>query len=282
MTPPTTTALEEQATSVAELATGGSWADPPPAGGGDVDEWDDHGNVIEILASYGAAWLVDHLRPLQDVLDQLAGQPDAIRECSEAWLAASERLDDIGHEWARTSVSDTTTWTGEAGDAYRAFAAEQASAVRACGLAAKGIGAVVVLVAEAVAQIRAQVRALLVDLVQRLIEWLIASMASLGLVGPAAAHAVEPAVQDTNNKIIDRLHVLQGTFDRAGAILSDLLRILTESDAVITRAHRKKKQSTGKSKVGKHEKGESRKERDEGGEKGDARRRGNPNKRSRN
>ncbi|OLF06423.1 hypothetical protein [Actinophytocola xanthii] len=278
MTPPTTTPLEDEARSVSEVAIGGSWVDPP-AGNGAVDEMDDESNVIEILASYGAAWLVDHLRPLQEILDHLAGQPDAIRACSQAWLDASARLAGVGDEWARACVDDTATWTGEAADAYRAFAAEQASAVRACGLAAKGIGIVVVLVAEALAQIRAEVRALLVDLVQRLIQWLIASMASVGLVGAAAADAVEPAVQDTNNKIIGRLDVLQGTFDRADGILAALLRIFTESDASVTHAHRRKKQSTGKSKRGKHERGATRKSRDEGGERGDDRRRGNPNKR---
>jgi hypothetical protein len=279
MAAPTTTALEDEAVSVAELAVSGSWVDPAASGGAPVEELADDANVIEILASYGAAWLVDHLRPLQDVLDHLAGQPDTIRDCSSAWLDASERLTDVGDEWRRISVEDTTTWTGEAGDAYREFAAEQASAIRASGLAAKGIGVVVLLAAEAVAQIRAQVRALLVDLVQRLIEWLIASMASLGLVGPAAAHAVEPAIRDTNDQVIKRLHALQGTFDRADAILVALLRILTESDAVVTRAHQRKKQSTGKSSRGKHEEGEARQERDQRGkEKGDERRRGNPNK----
>jgi hypothetical protein len=280
MTTPTTTTLEDAASSVAELAISGSWVAPEAAGSGAIDELDDDSNVIEILASYGAGWLVDHLRPLQDVLDYLAGRPDAIRACSEAWLDASEQLRYVGQEWARISVSDTTTWTGEAGDAYRAFAAEQASVIRACGLAAQGIGILVLLAAEAVAQIRAQIRALLVDLVQRLIAWLIANVARLGLVGPAeAAHAVEPAIQDTNSQIIKRLHALQGTFDRADAILAEMLRILTESDAAVTRAHRPKKQSTGKSSRGKHEEGEARQERDQRGkEKGDRRRRGNPNK----
>ncbi|WP_432158710.1 MULTISPECIES: DNRLRE domain-containing protein [unclassified Streptomyces] len=45
------------------------------------------------------------------------------------------------------------------------------------------------------------------------------------------------------------------------------------------RAHRRKKQSTGKSGKGRHERGEKRNGRDQGGEKGDRRRRGNPNKR---
>lgn len=278
MTAPTTTTLEDDASSVAELAISGSWADPDAAGGGDIDELADDSNVIEILASYGAAWLVDHLRPFQDILDQLAGQPDAIQACSDAWLDASERLADVGDEWARIAVSDTASWTGEAADGYRELAAEQASALRARALAAKGIGAIVLLAAEAVALIRAQIRALLVDLVQRLIAWLIATVASRGLFGPAAAHAAEPAIRDTNNKIIKRLHALQGTLDGADAVLVELLRILTESDAA-TRAHPPKKQSTGKSKRGKHEEGEARNKRDGGGEKGDARRRGNPNKR---
>ncbi|HEU5471221.1 MAG TPA: hypothetical protein VFV67_11255 [Actinophytocola sp.] len=282
MAPSATTTLEEEASSVAELAMSGSWVDPETAGGGDIGELDDDSDVIEILASYGAGWLVDHLRPLQDVLDHLAGQPDAIRACSEAWLDASATLEDVGHEWARASAADTTTWTGEAADAYRAFATEQASAIRACGLAAKGIGVLVLLAAEAVALVRAHVRALLVDLVQRLIRWLIATVATRGLVGPAAAHAAEPAIRETNNRIIQRLQALQRTFDGAGSVLAALLRILTESDAVITRAHRRKKQSTGKSSKGKHEEGEARAGRDKGGEKGDARRRGNPNKRPKN
>ncbi|ELP62745.1 DNRLRE domain-containing protein [Streptomyces turgidiscabies] len=44
-------------------------------------------------------------------------------------------------------------------------------------------------------------------------------------------------------------------------------------------AHKKKKQSTGKSHLGRHQAGERRYSNDRGGEKGDARRRGNPNKR---
>ncbi|WP_052441831.1 RHS repeat domain-containing protein [Streptacidiphilus anmyonensis] len=48
----------------------------------------------------------------------------------------------------------------------------------------------------------------------------------------------------------------------------------------ISYAHKRKSQSTGKAKLPKHEKGERRTGRDQGGEKGDARRTGNPNKRN--
>lgn len=83
------------------------------------------------LVSWGVGWLIEHVRPLSDALDALAGDPDQITAYARTWQNVTQST--IGaqkllHDGAARQITD---WTGRASTAYRHLAAEQDAALAA-------------------------------------------------------------------------------------------------------------------------------------------------------
>jgi uncharacterized protein YukE len=95
------------------------------------------------LLQYGIAWLIEHVKPLSDALDWLAGDPGQIAGHAQTWRNIASSLkattDDLGIEAGRS----TQDWLGAAGDAYRTWANEQRQAIagiaKAAGLTDAGL-----------------------------------------------------------------------------------------------------------------------------------------------
>jgi hypothetical protein len=88
------------------------------------------------LLQYGVAWIIEHVRPLSEALDWLAGDPAQIAGQAQTWRNVAASLRDQAEELGRAARWDTEEWTGAAADAYRRWSALQQNAVG--GLAGAG------------------------------------------------------------------------------------------------------------------------------------------------
>ncbi|GAB3932397.1 hypothetical protein GCM10027614_01520 [Micromonospora vulcania] len=77
---------------------------------------------VGALLQYGIAWLIEHVKPLSEALDWLAGNPAEITAHAQTWrnVAASLRQEAAG--LAGAVRADVAGWGGSAGPAYRAWA----------------------------------------------------------------------------------------------------------------------------------------------------------------
>jgi hypothetical protein len=72
------------------------------------------------LLQYGVAWMIEHVKPLSQALDWLAGEPGQIAGHAQTWRNVASALRNEADELGRAVRWDISEWTGVAGDAYRA------------------------------------------------------------------------------------------------------------------------------------------------------------------
>jgi uncharacterized protein YukE len=195
------------------------------------------------LVSMGLAWLMEHVKPLSDALDWLAGDPDQIAAYGQTWLNVSTA--------ARTSATDlgtavdrqTAGWTGEAGEAYRNHAAIQQTALTGIAEAAAGISQLVHGAGLVVALVREMVRDLIAEFVSvlavRIWEWLAEAGLTLGLATPLVISQVAALVGRWVGKIARLLNGLISSLRKLMPIIQRLGRLIESLKDLLRRLRRR-------------------------------------------
>ncbi|QFU88587.1 RHS repeat-associated core domain-containing protein [Amycolatopsis sp. YIM 10] len=192
---------------------------------------------IGTLASYGVSWLIEHVQPLKEALDWLAGDPPVIQSFSETWANVAAEVNAIAGDLGNEVTNGTAGWQGEGADAYRGAAAEQADALAGAASLADGISAGVMIMGTVVAAVRELVRDLVAELVGKLITWALEAAATLGFATPAIAVQATTAITKTISKISDFIRKLVKTIgnvspkirkiiDKLGEIIEKLSKML--------------------------------------------------------
>src|SRR5690349_5586891 len=161
---------------MASFSSGG-WIDP--AIGGIATGLDALAFVTDPLGqlvAWGVGWLIEHLKPLSDALDALAGDPDQIAAYAQTWKNVARTVDG-----ARSALHDgltrqITEWVGTASTAYRHLAGEHDAALAALAKANNALAEITAGAGLLVATVRMLVRDIIADFVSvlavRLWEWL--------------------------------------------------------------------------------------------------------------
>jgi uncharacterized protein YukE len=237
--------LAEDAAQISSGIHDNSWVDGTLGGvGGSLDVL---GMVIDPLGSlvaWGVSWLMEHVKPLKEALDRLAGNPDEIAARSATWRNASSSAADTHQQYADAVRAHTAGWAGASGDAYRSHAAQQLDAIGAIATASEAISHAVEGAGLLVGLVRGIVRDLIAQFVAtlaaRLPQWLAEEGLTLGLATPVVVGQVAALVAKWVNKIqhfvralLNSLRRLNGKLDDLTSVLEDLkqaLRRLSRSD----------------------------------------------------
>ncbi|MBB5852814.1 hypothetical protein ACFQ05_05915 [Amycolatopsis umgeniensis] len=177
------------------------------------------------LMSSVASFLMEHMQPLKDMLDAVAGDPPVIQSYSETWGNVSKKLEDTHVEFSNTVKNGTAGWTGEAADQYRKQAAEQAEAISGAATVAGGISTVVMIFGEIVAFVREFIRQLIADAVGKLIAWVMETVFSLGFGTPIVVAQAVTAIAKWAAKIADKLKELCDAMRRVSPLLGKLVDV---------------------------------------------------------
>jgi hypothetical protein len=205
--------LVEDAAQVSTGIRDNSWVDATLGGvGGSLDVL---GMVIDpfgSLMAWGVGWLMEHVKPLKDALDWLAGNPDEIAAHAATWRNVSAASTGAHQRYADAVRALRADWQGESADAYRHHAGEQlaaidgiATATNAISYAVEGAGLLVGLVREIVRDLIAQFVA---TLAARLPQWLAAEGLTLGIATPVVVSQVAVLVTKWVDKIQHFLRAL--------------------------------------------------------------------------
>ncbi|WP_201272341.1 WXG100 family type VII secretion target [Verrucosispora sp. SN26_14.1] len=177
---------------------------------------------VGALLQYGIAWLIEHVKPLSEALDWLAGDPAQITAHAQTWrnVAASLRAEANGlADAVRTQV---TGWDGNAGRAYRAWATEQHQAVTGLAQGADTVAAITEGTAGLVAAVRLLVRDAIATCVSRLTVYAAELVATAGLATPLVVEQVTTLVASWATRIA---RLLRGLLNSLRAIIPHIRRL---------------------------------------------------------
>src|SRR5262249_25139114 len=103
-------------------------------------------NPIGTLISYGLNWLIEHVKPLQEALNRLAGDGDQVAAYAQTWKNIARAVEQAGRDMGQAVTTQTAGWTGDAADAYRQLAVDKANHLLGASSAANTIGSAVEIV----------------------------------------------------------------------------------------------------------------------------------------
>ncbi|SDX73249.1 RHS repeat-associated core domain-containing protein [Amycolatopsis xylanica] len=171
---------------------------------------------IGTLAQYGVSWLIEHVKPLKDCLDWLAGNPPVIQSFSDTWANVAREVTAIAGDLSNEAKGGTAGWSGAAGDAYRGEVAEQVDAVAGAASLCDGISTGVMVMGQVVAAVRETVRDLIAELVGKLITWALEEACTLGFATPLVAAQATAAITSTISKVSQVIRKLVKTISNVG------------------------------------------------------------------
>ncbi|AIJ22386.1 RHS repeat-associated core domain-containing protein [Amycolatopsis methanolica] len=180
-----------------------------------------------ILAA-GVGWLIEHVGPLKDALDALAGNPDAVKAHSETWKNIAAELGEIGTDLANQVNADLTGWTGPSADTYRQQAKGVGDLLAAAKEAGEGTASGIETAGTVVAAVRTLVRDIIAEVVGHMISWALQVIATLGIalawVVPQVISEVAKTaakIADITGKLTHALKALAELLKKAGGLFTD-------------------------------------------------------------
>jgi hypothetical protein len=180
------------------------------------------------LLQYGIAWLIEHVKPLSEALDWLAGDPAAIAAHAQTWRNVAGSLRTEADAVIRAARFDVSEWTGAAGDAYRNHAGHRSQALDALGRAADGMALITEGVGALIGTVRLMVRDAVATVVSRLIVYAGELIATAGLATPFVAGQVSTLCASWAAKIARWLKGLIASIRRIGQSMIRLGRDIDE------------------------------------------------------
>lgn len=188
---------------------------------------------IGALLQYGVAWIIDHVKPLSEALDWLAGDPGQISAHAHTWRNVAGALNARAADLERAVRWDVSEWTGDAADAYRSRVAQQQGAVTGMAQGAMTLATITEAAGMLVAGVRMMVRDAIATLVSRLITYAVEELASLGFATPLVVEQVSTLCASWAAKIskwlkdlIGSLSKLRGMAGKVGELVEKLQAFL--------------------------------------------------------
>ncbi|MEU7923832.1 WXG100 family type VII secretion target [Micromonospora sp. NPDC049107] len=169
---------------------------------------------VGALLQYGIAWLIEHVKPLSEALDWLAGDPAQITAHAQTWRNVATSLREDAAELTRAVRDDVAGWGGSAGPAYRAWTAEQHQAITGLAQGADTMAAITEGAAGLVAAVRLLVRDAIATCVSRLITYAGELVFTGGLATPLVVEQVTTLVASWGARIARMLRALLASLRR--------------------------------------------------------------------
>ncbi|MEV0086013.1 RHS repeat-associated core domain-containing protein [Saccharopolyspora sp. NPDC050642] len=216
--------------SVGDLQSGiesGSWSEIAlGAAGTGLEALSMVMDPVGTLVSYAVSWLMEHVKPLSDALDWLAGDPDQISAYAQTWGNVAKSVEQVAADFTNEVNNITGTWTGEAADAYKNATTKQAEQIKAAGGAANTISTVVEIVGVLVGIVRELVRDLVAEcvaaLITRIPRWIAEIGGTLGIGTPAVVAEAAGMIAKWVSKISDVITKLTRSLNKLQPLLKKL------------------------------------------------------------
>ncbi|GAA2703585.1 hypothetical protein ACFY2R_19620 [Micromonospora olivasterospora] len=189
------------------------------------------------LVAWGVGWLIEHVKPLSDALDELAGDPDQIHAYAQTWRNVAGATAEAAAAFAGSVDGQLAGWGGAAADAYRANSGRHVAALNALTKAAYAMAEITEGAGLLVAMVRGLVRDLIAEFVSvlavRLWEWLAEEGLTLGLATPWVVTQVTALASKWAARIARLLHALIESLRRLAPVLRRLGQLIAELKTLV-------------------------------------------------
>jgi hypothetical protein len=227
--------IAEDIQTILHGVTNGSWVDTSlGAVSAGLDALALIADPIGGLLQYGVAWILEHVKPLSEALDWLAGDPGQIAAHARSWRNIAGALQNEAAGLDRAVRWDTADWVGSAADAYRVWTGQQRDAVGGLATAAETMAAITEGAGMLVAGVRMMVRDAIAVLVSRLISYTAETVFTLGLATPFVVGQVSTLCASWAARIagwlrglVRSLEHLRGLTGRMGSAIEAIKKLLT-------------------------------------------------------
>ncbi|GAA2647948.1 CdiA C-terminal domain-containing protein [Paractinoplanes durhamensis] len=189
---------------------------------------------IGSLLQYGVAWILEHVKPLSEALDWLAGSPAQIAAHAQTWRNVPGALRDRSSDLAQAVRWGTSEWTGSAADAYRVWTGQQKDAVGALASAADTMAVITEGAGMLVAGVRMMVRDAIAVLVSRLLTYAAEEIFSFGGATPLVVEQVSTLCASWGARIakwlrslISSLEHLRGLAGKISSAIEAIKKLLS-------------------------------------------------------
>lgn len=191
-----------------------------------------------VLLQYGIAWLIEHVKPLSEALDWLAGDPAQIAAYAQTWRNVAGSLRESTADLAQQVRMDVSDWTGSAGDAYRAWAKEQQDAISGLAKAADTMAVATESAGQLIAGVRTMVRDAIAALVSRLVVYAAELLATGGLAAPVVVEQAVTLIASWGAKIARWLRALLSSLRRFASFVGRLDELVAALKKILERLRR--------------------------------------------
>ncbi|GAA1335265.1 WXG100 family type VII secretion target [Saccharothrix algeriensis] len=217
----------EAAVELRRAFADGTWVDQGLAlAGGGLEALSFVLDPLGSLVAYGVSWIIEHIGPLRDALNWLAGDADQVAAYAQTWKNVAQAVTRAGETYAAEVDQGTAGWTGSAADAYRASAGARSRHLTAAATCADTVGLIVEVAGVLVGTVRSLVRELIAQCVAtlfaRLPQWLAEEAVTFGFATPHVVSAALAVIADWVAKIADKLRLLMRSIARLRPLLSRL------------------------------------------------------------
>ncbi|MBC2932208.1 hypothetical protein [Nocardioides sp. zg-1228] len=193
---------------------------------------------IGTLGSMFAGWLLSHIGPVQDALDELLGDPATIQSFAQTWENCAGHLRGLADDYRGAVAGDLSGLQGMTMDAYRDFAETEESLVRGMGNVCTGVGAGVALGGTVLAGVREFIVQIMSDAIGQIIKLLGEAAATLGIAAPhaitTAANKARELIQRTRTLMTD----LAKSLDKFADLVADISPALEKASTALAKASR--------------------------------------------
>jgi uncharacterized protein YukE len=211
--------IAEDIDVIAQGVRSGSWVDGTlGVVGAGIDGLALVSDPVGALLQYGIAWLIEHVKPLSEALDWLAGDPGRIGAHAQTWRTAASALVTEAEALSAAARTGVATWSGAAAQAYRSWASQREQSLRALGKASGAVALIIEAAGALIGTVRLMIRDAVATVVSRLIVYAGELIATAGLATPVVAEQVATLCAAWGAKIARWLK----------ALLSSLRRLLSE------------------------------------------------------
>lgn len=230
--------LVDSANATAQAAYSEDWGEFAASGG--VLALDAMVTAVDPVGSAlaaGVGWLMEHFEPLTELLDFVAGDPDAITAGVETWNSVKEELQALAKEFPGTAEQQTSDWSGQAKDAYAKQIGTYADGLESLSISAGTASSTLATAGTMVATCRAIIRDIVAAIVAELIKGAIAALAgSVVSFGATVAGYLAYAagrIGMTVAKITAKISSLLAKLGKAGAQLAKVLDDMAKVSAKV-------------------------------------------------
>ncbi|GIE95759.1 WXG100 family type VII secretion target [Paractinoplanes rishiriensis] len=245
--------IAEDIEMIAAGVRSGNWVENTlGVAGGGLDALALAVDPVGVLLQYGIAWLLEHVEPLAEALDWLAGDPGEIAAHAQTWRNVAASLGSEAEGLERAVRWDTTEWAGAAGDAYRAWASGRGQTLAALGQAAEAMAAMTEGAGVLIGTVRLMVRDAVAVVVSRLVVYAGELLATGGLAAPVVVGQVGALCASWGARIagwlrdlIASLRRLVSEGDRLTRLIDKLKRLLHGRGSGVPEAPREPNKKIG-------------------------------------